>query len=88
MFRPAVYYGRELGRAVGCTESSSLAACLTAAPVEQLYQHADMFTSSCAIRGDMGLGKPNPWGPTVDSWADQPFVPGDPEQLLQQGQVK
>jgi Carboxylesterase family len=85
--RPAVYYGRELGAAIGCTESSSLADCLTAAPLETIYQHADMF-SSCAIRGDMGLHKPNPWVPTVDSWADQPFVPKDPEQLLQEGQVK
>jgi hypothetical protein len=81
-----VYYGRQLGAAVGCTEASSLAACLTAVPVERIYEHAAMF-SECSIRGDMNLEKPNPWAPTVDGFAEEAFVPASSEQLLRQGQV-
>jgi hypothetical protein len=81
-----VYYGRQLGAAVGCTEASSLAACLTAVPVERIYEHAAMF-SECSIRGDMNLEKPNPWAPTVDGFAEKSFVPASSEQLLRQGKV-
>jgi hypothetical protein len=81
-----VHYGRRLGAAVGCTEASSLAACLTAVPVERIYEHAAMF-SECSIRGDMNLEKPNPWAPTVDGFAEEAFVPASSEQLLRQGQV-
>ncbi len=81
-----MHYGRQLGAAVGCTEASSLAACLTAVPVERIYEHAAMF-SECSIRGDMNLEKPNPWAPTVDGFAEKPFVPASSEQLLSKGQV-
>ncbi len=81
-----MHYGRQLGAAVGCTEASSLAACLTAVPVERIYEHAAMF-SECSIRGDMGLEKPNPWAPTVDGFAEEAFLPASSEQLLRQGKV-
>jgi len=41
----------------------------------------------CALRDDMKLGKPNPWAPTVDDFAEEPFLPASSEQLLQQAQV-
>jgi len=76
----------ELGMRVGCTDSDSLASCLQEVSAETLVQNAFTY-ESCNIRADLKLFYPNPWKPVKDSFAEEPFLPGEPRQLASKNYV-